>query len=289
MGTAGIEVTEAGAGPGGRDRRIPLAWVGTVPFFAYVGVFLLLPTGIVVWGAIFHDGTFDFASLKIFTDEAVRGYFWHSIELSGLSALIGALLGSVLAYAIVTGNPNGFVRRASVAGSGVLAQFGGVTLAFAFVASIGPTSGFLFHAPWFYDFPWGIGLIYIYFQIPLMVLIFLPAIEGIKPQWREATDNLGGSSWDYWRHVGVPLLFPSFLGCSLLLFANALSAYATIQAWENQVPYVVPQKISLSLSSEVGLASKNEAQVLALGMVVMVAVIMTGYALLQRRTSRWLR
>ena len=57
MGTAGIEIAETGAGPRERDRRIPLAWVGTVPFFAYVGVFLLLPTGIVVWGAIFHDGT----------------------------------------------------------------------------------------------------------------------------------------------------------------------------------------------------------------------------------------
>ena len=89
--------------------------------------------------------------------------------------------------------------------------------------------------------------------------------------------------------MGVPLLLPSFLGCTLLLFANALSAYATIQAWENQIPYVVPQKVSLSLSSEVGLASKNEAQVLALGMVIMVALIMTGYTLLQRRTTRWLR
>jgi putative spermidine/putrescine transport system permease protein len=289
MGTAGIEIAETGAGPGARDRRIPLAWVGTVPFFAYVGVFLLLPTGIVVWGAIFRDGSFDFASLKIFADETVRGYFWHSIQLSGLSASIGALLGAVLAYAIALGNPNGFVRKASIAGSGVLAQFGGVTLAFAFSAAIGPASGFLFHASWYYDFPLGIMLIYVYFQIPLMVLIFLPAISGIRPQWREATESLGGSSWDYWRHVGVPLLLPSFLGCTLLLFANALSAYATIQAWENQIPYVVPQKVSLSLSSEVGLASKNEAQVLALGMVIMVALIMTGYTLLQRRTTRWLR
>ena len=86
-----------------------------------------------------------------------------------------------------------------------------------------------------------------------------------------------------------PLLLPAFLGATLLLFANALSAYATIQAWENQIPYVVPQQISQSLSSEVGLASTNAAQALALGMVVMVAIVMTAYVILQRRTSRWLR
>ena len=284
-----VEVTSSGAGPRGGQRRLPLAWVGTVPFFAYVGVFLLLPTGIVVWGAVSNGSGFDLSNLKILGDSTVRGYFWHSIELSGLTAIIGAILGAVLAYAVVSGNPHGFVRKVSIAGSGVLAQFGGVTLAFAFNAAIGPTSGFLFHAPWYYDFPWGIGLIYVYFQIPLMVLIFLPAIGGIKPQWREATETLGGSTWDYWRRVGAPLLLPAFLGCMLLLFANALSAYATIQAWENQVPYVVPQKISQSLSSEVGLASATEAQALALGMVAMVAVIMTSYVVLQRRTSRWLR
>jgi putative spermidine/putrescine transport system permease protein len=171
----------------------------------------------------------------------------------------------------------------------VLAQFGGVTLAFAFLAAIGPTSGVLLHSSWFYDFPQGIGLIYIYFQIPLMVLVFLPAIDGLRIQWREATENLGGSSFQFWRYVGGPLLAPAFTGCTLLLFANALSAYATIQAWDNQIAYVVPQSISAAMTSEVGLASPNEAQVLALGMVVLVALIMTGYALLQRRTARWLR
>ena len=219
----------------------------------------------------------------------MRAYFGNSLELCAITAVVGAVFGAVIAYAVATGNPDGLVRRLATAGSGVLAQFGGVTLAFAFNAAIGPTSGFLTKAAWYYDFPWGISLIYVYFQIPLMVLVFLPAIDGMKAQWREATENLGGSTWQYWRHVGGPLLAPAFLGCTLLLFANALSAYATIQAWENQIAYVVPQQISIAMSSEVGLASANEAQVLALGMVVMVAVVMTRYALLQRRTSRWLR
>ena len=103
------------------------------------------------------------------------------------------------------------------------------------------------------------------------------------------SENLGASAWQYWRYVGGPLLMPAFLGGLLLLFANALSAFATIQAWENQIAYIVPQQISTALSSEVGLSNVNVADLLALGMVIMVAIVMTGYALLQRRAARWLR
>src|SRR6266516_4882769 len=252
--------TATGARPGRAGRRPPLAWIGTVPFLGYVGVFLLLPTGIVIWNAFrTTSGGLDLTSLT--------------------------LLGTVLAYCVASGNPDGAVRRLYLAGSGVLAQFGGVTLAFAFNAAIGPTSGFLFHASWYYNFPWGIDLIYLYFSIPLMVLVFLPAIDGLKVQWREASESLGGSAWQYWRHVGGPLLAPAFCGATLLLFANSLSAYATIQAWENQISYTVPQQIYVAISSEVGLSNANYSSVLALGMVIMVAIIMAAYALLQRRAA----
>ena len=134
----------------------------------------------------------------------------------------------------------------------------------------------------------GIGLIYIYFQVPLMVLVFLPAIDGLKLQWREASESLGSSTWQY-VVLGGPLLAPAFFGATLLLFANALSAFATIEASGNQIAYTVPQEISTSLSSEVGLANVNAADLLAFGMIVIVAVVMTCYALLQRRAGRWLR
>jgi putative spermidine/putrescine transport system permease protein len=282
--------TTTGARPVRAGRRLPLAWIGSVPFLGYIAVFLLLPTGIVIWNAIRNPahGGLDLAGLKLLGNSAVRSYFTGSVELSAITAVAGALLGAVLAYAVATGNPDGVLRRVYLAGSGVLAQFGGVILAFAFLATVGPTSGLLLHLSWYYDFPQGIGLIYIYFQIPLMVLVFLPAIDGLKSQWREATENLGGSTWQYWRYVGVPLLAPAFSSATLLLFANSLSAYATIQAWENQIAYTVPQQIYISINSEVGLAS-NEGDILALGMVVLVAIIMTCYALLQRRAARWLR
>ena len=282
--------TETGARPSRAGRRLPTpAWVGTIPFFAYVGIFLVWPTGIVVVDALKNpNGAWAFSNITELGNPLVRGYFIGSFKLCLLSSVAGAVFGAILAYAVASGNPDGAVRRLYIAVSGVLAQFGGVTLAFAFLVLIGPI-GLLFHASWYFDFPWGIGLIYTYFQIPLMVLVFLPAIDGLKVQWREASESLGSSSWQYWRYVGGPLLAPAFLGGALLLFANALSAFATIQAWENQIAYIVPQQISTALSSEVGLSNVNVADLLALGMVILVAIVMTGYALLQRRAARWLR
>ena len=282
--------SETGARPSRAGRRLAApAWIGTVPFLVYVAIFLLLPTGIVVVDSLKNpSGAWAFSNITELGNPLVRGFFIGSFKLCLLSSVSGAVLGAILAYAIASGNPDGVVRRLYLAGSGVLAQFGGITLAFAFLVLIGPV-GLLFHASWYYNFPWGIGLIYTYFQVPLMVLVFLPAIDGVKVQWREASENLGASAWQYWRYVGGPLLMPAFLGGALLLFANALSAFATIQAWESQIAYIVPQQIATAMSSEVGLSNVNVADLLALGMVVMVAIVMTGYALLQRRAARWLR
>jgi putative spermidine/putrescine transport system permease protein len=282
--------TETAARPARAGRRLAVPdWAGVVPFLGYVAVFLIWPVGIVAWDALHNtSGRFDLSTLTFLGDSTVRTAFVNSFELSLGSALFGAVFGAVLAYAVATGNPQGVVRRVYTSASGVLAQFGGVTLAFAFLVLIGPV-GLLSHASWYLNFPWGIGLIYAYFQVPLMVLVFLPAIDGIKVQWREASENLGASSWQYWRHVGGPLLAPAFLGALLLLFANALSAFATIEAWEYQIPYVVPQVINTAMTSEVGLSNANQSDVLAVGLIVLVAVVMACYALLQRRTARWLR
>jgi putative spermidine/putrescine transport system permease protein len=285
--------SQAGARPvppvrAGRRARLP-AWLGTTPFLAYVGIFLLLPTGIVVVDAFRNpSGALNLSSLKLLFSSTVRSYFIGSFQLCLISTAAGAVFGAILAYAVASGNPSGLIRQLYIAVSSVLAQFGGVTLAFAFVVTIGPV-GLLLHATWFYSFPWGIAVIYAYFQIPLMVLVFLPAIDGLKIQWREASESLGCSAWQYWRYIGGPLLAPAFFGAALLLFANALSAFATIVAWENQIAYIVPQQIYLAINSEVGLSNENEAAVLAVGMIILVAIIMTGYALLQRRAARWLR
>jgi len=298
--SAGVSAVSAAAPPTRGGRRLPLTWLGVVPFFVYVGLFLLLPTLIIAVGSFTtKDGSFTLANFTDINQPYLVKSLTNSVVLSAVSAIVGALAGALLAYAVVTGNPRGLLRRSVTSASGVLAQFGGVTLAFAFIATLG-TTGFVYlflvqhginiftNGVWLYELT-GLVLVYAYFQIPLMVIVFLPALDGVRPQWREATESLGGSTWHYWRYVAGPLLAPSFLGCTLLLFANAFSAYATAQALISQGSVVVPLAISNLLTSETGRAQPGLAQALALVMILIVLIVMVLYGLLQRRTSRWLR
>jgi putative spermidine/putrescine transport system permease protein len=281
-------------------RRFSLSWVGAVPFFAYVGLFLLLPTGIIVAGSFFtKDGSFTLANFADIDKPYIIKSFTNSLIISSASAGIGAVVGAVLAYAVVTGNPNGTLRRLVTSAAGVLAQFGGVALAIALIATLG-SEGFVTtflrargfdifaRGTWLYD-PIGIILVYLYFQIPLMVLVFLPALDGLRPQWREATESLGGNTWHYWRYVAGPLLAPSFLGCTLLLFANAFSAYATVAALLTQGGVYITLEIQNLLTSETEQTQPGLAQALALTMIVIVVIVTSLYTVLQRRTSKWLR
>jgi putative spermidine/putrescine transport system permease protein len=297
---AGSPALDTAARPTEGGRRLSVSWLGVAPFFVYVGLFLLLPTAIVVVGSMTAPGGgFSLTNFAGINKPYMVKAFSLSLSVSAVSAVAGAFFGAVLAYAVVTGNPRGLLRRSIMSASGVLAQFGGVALAFAFIATMS-TVGFVTvflkdhgidiyaHGVWLYDAP-GITLIYVYFQIPLMVLVFLPALDGIRPQWREATESLGGSTWHYWRYVAGPLLAPAFLGCTLLLFANAFSAYATIAALLTNGGVYVPLQIQALLTSETEQSQPGLAQALAVAMILIVVIVMTLYTLLQRRTTRWLR
>jgi putative spermidine/putrescine transport system permease protein len=290
--------------PGGRrGRRLAAnaaSLLGVVPFGLLVTFFLAIPTLVVVIGSFLDaDNRFTLANVEGLTDSVVLEAYWRSIWISALTAVVGAVLGALLAHAVSTAAPGGVLRRVVTAACGVLAQFGGVTLAFAFLATFGFT-GFVTvwlqnafgvdpygAGGWLTDTP-GLLLVYVYFQIPLMVIVFLPALDGLRPQWREATESLGGSTTAYWRHVAGPILLPSFLGGVLLLFANAFSAYATAKALISQGSPIVPLKIDAAISGEVITGQDNIGKAMALGMVVVVAVVLWLYARLQRRTSAWL-
>jgi putative spermidine/putrescine transport system permease protein len=287
----------AGIGPGlGRW----LDYLGILPFGVFVALFLLWPTVLVVVGAFqAEDGGLTLANLAQASRGSYLETFVNSIVLSTITAVLGAVLGGLLAWAISVGRRDGVMRRLVLAGSGTLAQFGGVMLAFAFLATFGFNGLFTLFLQslgvdtfawggWIYEMP-GLVLVYTYFQVPLMVIVFLPAVDGLRPQWREACESLGGGAWTYWRHVGFPILWPSFFGATLLLFANAFSAYATAAALISQASPLVPLRIGTFLTSEIVLGQANVGKALAFGMIVIVALTMTIYALLQRRTSRWLR
>lgn len=287
-------------GRGATASRPARRWgaaLGVLPFFAYTGVFLVLPTLLVVVGAFrSREGAFTMNGLQQLVSERTIPIFVNSLVLSAVTAVVGAVLGAVIAYAPSTAPPGSLARRAVTALCSVLAQFGGVMLAFAFIATFGINGlltrllkdwiGFQVNGQFLSTLP-GVAVVYTYFQVPLMVIVFLPALDGLRIQWREATENLGGTTWTYWSRVAGPLLAPSFLGSLLLLFANSFSAFATAAALISQQTLIVPMEIESALRNENDLGMDAYAQALALGMIVVVALVMWAYAALQKRAARW--
>nr|WP_313478950.1 ABC transporter permease [Microbacterium sp.] len=291
--------TTAGPSPTARRSGLSWAWLGLVPFGVYVVLFLAVPTLLAIGsGFVDGDGVFTWTNITALVDPVVLNTFANSGWLSLLTAVVGALAGALVCYAMLGMNPQGAVRQTVDAAAGVLAQFGGVMLAFAFIATIGlqgvvtvllkDTFGVDIFADgvWLYDVP-GLILPYIYFQVPLMVITFMPALAALKPQWAEANLTLGGTRLGFWVRVGIPVLAPSFLASLLLLFANAFSSYATAAALASQGSQIVPLQIRAALTSETLLGRENLAGALALGMIVIVGVVMALYSLIQRRAARW--
>lgn len=284
--------------PRGAVRR-GWAWLGLVPFAAYVVLFLALPTVLAVTSG-FVDGTgaFTLDNLAALGDPLVLTTFANSAGLSVITAVVGAVVGALVCWAMLGLSETGAVRTAVDAASGVLAQFGGVMLAFVLIAAIGAQGvvtvfvreltgiSFYENGVWLYDLP-GVALAYLIFQVPLMIITFMPALAALKPQWMEAHLTLGGTRGGFWLHVGMPVLAPAFLASLLLLFANAFSSYATAAALASQGSQIVPLQIRTALTSETVLGRENLAGSLALGMIVVVALAMALYTLVQRRAARW--
>lgn len=284
----------------GTTLRSARPLLGLLPFTVYAGVFLLAPTLAILVGA-FTDpatGALTLDNLGIAFSGIYAQGLLTSIELSIVASVVPGVLGLVIAAAVQATGSGGLRRVVSTA-SGVFANFGGVPLAFLFIATLGSSGlavgwlkaiGFDPYAHGFslYTFV-GIAIVYLYFQIPLMVLVITPALEGLRPAWREAADNLGASGRQYWWLVGGPVLAPSFLGALLLLFGGAFSAFATAQALTSGSVAITSIQIASFLNGNVLSGQENVGKALGLGMIVIIAVIMVGYALLQRRASRWLR
>jgi putative spermidine/putrescine transport system permease protein len=279
--------------------RAGKAWAPVVPFAAWVVVFLGIPAAAVVIGAFQKPGGgFTMSNINDATQGVYLTGFENSFKMALLTALIPAVAGTLLAYAIHTSRGT-FLRRVCVTASGVFANFGGVPLAFMFIATLGLTGigtqwlndlsiNLYNHGFTLYSFE-GVALVYMYFQIPLMVLVTLPALEGLKSSWREAAENLGAHSWQYWRHVGIPVLMPAILGATLLVFGFGLSAYATADALTAGTIALTPIQIGSFLNGNVLAGQENVGKALALGLIIISAIAMSLYVVLQRRASRWLR
>lgn len=277
-------------------------WIGVIPFFLFAILFLVLPSLRLIAGSFTNnDGQFTFVNiLQLFQEKSILDAYWLSIRISAATAFGGGIFGFLLAYSVTVGGLPKPLRSALITFSGVASNFAGVPLAFAFIATLGRT-GFvtaliknlfgvnLYQQTDFtlYSF-WGLSLTYMYFQFPLMVLIMAPALDGLKTEWREAAENLGASTTQYWLRIAFPVLLPSILGSMILLFGNAFGAYATAYALTGGRLGIITIQIGAQIRGDV-LHNPGLGYAMAMGMVVIMAISLMGYSWLQKRSERWLR
>ncbi|MDX3234784.1 ABC transporter permease subunit [Streptomyces sp. ME03-5709C] len=296
--TATAAPVAAAVGATAPARRRSAGWLAVVPLLVFVAIGFGAPAVAMLNGAFTVKdpasgaSSYTTANLTASLQGAYLTALWGSVKLSAVSAAIGAVLGLLLAQAVVTSRLRA-LREAVLTASGVLANFGGVPLAFAFVATLGNSGVLTRHLGladrgWnLYTF-WGLVIVYLYFLIPLMVLTVTPALEGLRVQWREAALNNGATNGQYWRHVALPVLAPSLLGGLVLLFGSAFAAYATAAAMVGSSVPLVTLQIADAISGNVLVGQENVALALSLDMVVVAGLVMAVYLPLQRRSARWL-
>ena len=269
-----------------------------LPYVAFLAVFLGWP-GLYVFRSAFARGTAETSPMIEAVTGQFRGSFVFSLQLSFISASIGAVIGALVAVAVVRLDTVRGLRSTVVGYSAVAANMGGIPLAFAFLAAFGMQGlatrllreinvdiiGWGFRIS---DF-WGIVLVYLYFQIPLMTLVLVPALDGLRRTWAEAAQSLGASSAQYWRLVALPILTPALLGGFLLLVANAFAAYATAFALSSGGSRLVPVQIRFFLQGDTITGKTNLGYALAAWMVIITGLLVTGFQLLMRRAERWRR
>lgn len=291
-----VGTTPAGVRLRPGTKLLTLIFIG--PFLLYMFAFLLLPALRLLEQAFTGEHGFTVKYIEQLGQEQTVTAFVNSLVLSSISALVGLVVGGVAAYFVLRpGAPRG-LRSLVTSFSAVAANFAGVPLAFAFISTLGSLGmvtlwlknlGFNLYASGFSLYSvTGLVVVYAYFQIPLMMIIIAPAIEGLRKEWREAAENLGAGGWAYWRYVGIPILLPSLLSSFILLFGNAFSAYATPYALTSGNLALVPVEISNVLSGNVMLSPQTGAA-LSLGMIGVMVVIMLIYAVVARRAGRWTR
>ncbi len=285
--------------PSARHRRRTgrLDWIWFVPFFGFTLLFLVIPTIGLIIGSL--TGGHPRVTLKYLAQLSQPQFldaYRTSIALSAATALGAGLVGILLAWAAIGGGLPKALRPLLMTFSGVASNFAGIPLAFAFTASLGPVgmitvllqqaTGYnLYHHGFSLFNFWGLAITYLYFQIPLMVLLITPALETLG-RWSEAAASLGASRWQYWTRVALPILRIPLAGALLVLFGNSFGAYATAYALTSGMINLIPILIGQEMTGNV-LFSPGLGDALAVGMVVVMSVVFGLYLLMNRKGGRW--
>lgn len=267
-----------------------LAVLCLVPFALFFAVFQIAPLFWVMIHSVqseeFGWGLANFS--KIFNSKFYLQAIRYSLEISFWSSVFGIIIAVLGSYSLrrVDSRLRNFVN----AFANMTSNFSGVPLAFAFIILLGFNGTFtimLKQAGIIQDFnlysKTGLIILYTYFQIPLGVLLLYPAFDALREDWRESAALLGANGWQYWRHIGLPVLTPALLGTFVILLANALGAYATVYALTTGNFNVLTIRIAAMVSGDISL-DPNMASALAVVLVALMTLVTIVHQLLLKRS-----
>lgn len=266
-----------------------LAVLCLLPFAIFFIAFQIAPLLWVAINSLDSAAGWGFANYaKVFSSKFYLQAIQHSLEISFWSSVIGIVIAILGAYSLRKVDSK--LRDFVMAFSNMTSNFAGVPLAFAFVILLGFNGALtliLKQAGIIEDFnlysKTGLIVLYTYFQIPLGVLLLYPAFDALREDWRESAELLGASTWDFWRHIGLPVLTPALLGTFIILLANALGAYATVYALTTGNFNVLPIRIAAMVAGDISL-NPNLASALAMVLVGLMAVITVVHQWLLKRS-----
>ena len=270
-----------------RGKHIAIAIC--LPFVLLYLLFQLLP---LVWVAIngfqLEDGSWGIDNfVEILTSKFYLQSIQYSLEISLYSSVMGLVIALIGSYSLSVLRPSK-LSNFILSFNSMTSNFAGIPLSFAFIILLGTNGAVnIFLRQQGIDTiniygKTGITIIYTYFQIPLAVLLLYPAFESLKKEWQEAASLLGANILIYWYKVAIPVLMPAILGTLVVLFANALGAYATVYALSDGNFNMIPIRIGALISGDVFL-NPYMASALSIILVAIVLLITTVQRLLSRR------
>ena len=271
------------------NRSRYLALLCLLPFAVFFVIFQIAPLAWVAINSLQSEAGWGLANFsKVFTSKFYLQALQRSLEISFWSSLFGIVIATLGAYSLrqVDSRLRDFVS----AFANMTSNFAGVPLAFAFIILLGFNGALtllLKQIGLLEDFSIysrnGLILVYTYFQIPLGVLLLYPAFDALREDWRESAALLGANHWQYWRHIGLPVLTPALLGTFVILLANALGAYATVYALTTGNFNVLPIRIAGLVAGDISL-DPNLASALAMVLVGLMTLVTVVHQWLLKRS-----
>ncbi|MGF1787425.1 ABC transporter permease subunit [Photobacterium swingsii] len=254
----------------------PALWLA--PFAVFFYLFQLAPMIWVLVNSFIYDDEFALDNYsEIFDSAFMMQAFSNSLWLSIWSSIIGLAIATLLVSSLRRVDSK--IRDGVVAFTNMSSNFSGVPLAFAFIIILGTNGAITLLLKQYGllgDFDlygkWGLLVLYIYFQIPLAVLLLYPAFDALNDDWQAAAALLGAKTWHYWLKVALPVLSPALFGTLIILIANAIGAYASVFALTSGNYNIITVRIASLVSGDLFL-EPNLAAAISVILMAMLAFI----------------